>query len=492
MKDIRFKGHWIAGGVVTLLFTLLLAVRLDVFPNFARQPQGKTPGAASVSREEDQWMAIFQGQNRIGYAHRKLTASGRGYRFNEAVLMRINTMGVVQDIRLRTTGEMNPDMTLSAFRFDLQSSLFRFTAYGEVRDGQAMVHYGPPGEERKIEIALRNAPRLSGNLFDSLRGGTLAAGQETTIHVFDPASLAERPVRVTGLGDETIVIMGRPQKARKVAVDFMGGRQYAWLGEDGGVLREQGLLGMTLERVAKEEALDGVELAAGADLTEAASIRSNAVIDNPNALKRLTVRLANVNPEQLLLSGGRQQYRSGLLTIEREAPPPAAATGGLLSFENGQYLRATPLVQSDHPDIRRQAAKIVSPDDSDAVKAEKLVAWVHRNVEKKPVLSVPNALETLANRVGDCNEHAVLLAALARAAGIPAQIEAGLVYLKGRFFYHAWNALYVGNWVTADAVTGAMPADVTHIRLVRGEADRQMDLMGVIGRLQMEIVDMKK
>ena len=115
----------------------------------------------------------------------------------------------------------------------------------------------------------------------------------------------------------------------------------------------------------------------------------------------------------------------------------------MLSFENGQYLRATPLVQSDHPDIRRQAAKIVSPDDSDAVKAEKLVAWVHRNVEKKPVLSIPNALETLANRVGDCNEHAVLLAALARAAGIPAQIEAGLVYLKGRFFYHAWNEIYV-------------------------------------------------
>ncbi len=492
MKEIRIRGHWVAGGVFALLFTLLLAVRLDVFPKFARHPQGEAPGAASVSREEDQWMAIYQGRNRIGYAHRELTGTGRGYRFNEAVLMRINTMGVVQDIRLRTTGEMNPDMTLSAFRFDLRSSLFRFTAHGAVRDGQETVHYGPPGEERKIEIALQAAPRLSGNIFDSLRGQALAAGQETTVHVFDPTSLAERPVRLTGLGDETIVIMGRPQRARKVAVDFMGGRQYAWLGEDGGVLKEQGLLGMTLERVAKEEALGGIELAVGADLTEAASIRSNVVIENPDALTKLTVRLSNVDPEQLLLAGGRQRYRSGLLTIEREAPPTAAATGGALSFANGQYLRATPLVQSDHPDIRRQAAQIVSAGDSDAVKAEKLVAWVHRNVEKKPVLSVPNALETLANRVGDCNEHAVLLAALARAAGIPAQIEAGLVYLKGRFFYHAWNALYVGSWVTADAVTGAMPADVTHIRLVRGEADRQMDLMGVIGRLQVEIVDMKK
>jgi len=159
LKDIRFKGHWIAGGVVTLLFTLLLAVRLDVFPNFARQPQGKTPGAASVSREEDQWMAIFQGQNRIGYAHRKLTASGRGYRFNEAVLMRINTMGVVQDIRLRTTGEMNPDMTLSAFRFDLQSSLFRFTAYGEVRD--ITDRRGRSGRSRSRSGIRRACPAIS-------------------------------------------------------------------------------------------------------------------------------------------------------------------------------------------------------------------------------------------------------------------------------------------------------------------------------------------
>jgi transglutaminase-like putative cysteine protease len=108
------------------------------------------------------------------------------------------------------------------------------------------------------------------------------------------------------------------------------------------------------------------------------------------------------------------------------------------------------------------------------------------------VLSIPNALETLTHRVGDCNEHAVLLAALARAAGIPTQIEAGLVYLRGRFYYHAWNALFLGKWITADAVMGKMPADVTHIRLVRGEADRQIDLMGVIGQLQLEIVDTSK
>ncbi|MCX5822641.1 MAG: transglutaminase-like domain-containing protein, partial [Deltaproteobacteria bacterium] len=152
-------------------------------------------------------------------------------------------------------------------------------------------------------------------------------------------------------------------------------------------------------------------------------------------------------------------------------------------------------IQSDHPKIRQKVAEIVGPGDPDGVKADKLVAWVYKNLEKRPVLSVPNALETLENRVGDCNEHAVLLAAFARAAGLPAEVEAGVVYLRGRFFYHAWNVIYLrdrGGWVTADAVLGQMPADVTHIRFVRGDADRQLDLVGLIGRLKLEILEMER
>jgi hypothetical protein len=44
--------------------------------------------------------------------------------------------------------------------------------------------------------------------------------------------------------------------------------------------------------------------------------------------------------------------------------------------------------------------------------------------------------------------------------------------------------------VTADAVFGQMPADVTHIRFVRGPAERQMDLLGLVGRLNLKIVNL--
>jgi transglutaminase-like putative cysteine protease len=93
--------------------------------------------------------------------------------------------------------------------------------------------------------------------------------------------------------------------------------------------------------------------------------------------------------------------------------------------------------------------------------------------------------------MGDCNEHAVLLTALARAAGIPAEVEAGLVYQRGRFYYHAWNVLYLGTWVTADSVMGQLPADVTHIRFVRG-AERQIDLVSLIGKARIEVLKTSK
>jgi len=81
---------------------------------------------------------------------------------------------------------------------------------------------------------------------------------------------------------------------------------------------------------------------------------------------------------------------------------------------------------------------------------------------------------------------------LLRAAGIPSQIEAGLVYLRGRFYYHAWCVLYIDKWMTADSVFNQFPADVTHIRFIRGDSDKQLNLMGVIGKIKLEVLEQTK
>ena len=162
---------------------------------------------------------------------------------------------------------------------------------------------------------------------------------------------------------------------------------------------------------------------------------------------------------------------------------------GALPMEARKFLQSEPFVESDHPKIKQAVGDIVSSQDSPYRKAKKIIRWMNDNIYQRPVLSIPDALSTLENRVGDCNEHAVLLAALARAAGIPAKIEAGLVYLDDRFYYHAWNLLYVGQWVTADSVFGQMPADATHIRFVSGSPKDQLDLMPVVDKVGIKILE---
>ena len=81
------------------------------------------------------------------------------------------------------------------------------------------------------------------------------------------------------------------------------------------------------------------------------------------------------------------------------------------------------------------------------------------------------------------------MAALARSAGIPCRIEAGLVYLKGRFYYHAWNIMYLGQWITVDPVFGQLPADVSHLRFATGSPEQQLDIMGIIGKIKLTVLN---
>jgi transglutaminase-like putative cysteine protease len=272
----------------------------------------------------------------------------------------------------------------------------------------------------------------------------------------------------------------------------MSARNCTWLGRDGVTLKETGILGLSLEKVSPEKAQEGITRDGSIDFTQIASIPANIKIDEPEKLSGIKIKIGGIGGLPFNLDGGRQSFQREVLTITRERPPLMQSASNDFSKDVAAFLNATPLVQANHPQLKTQVEKIVKPDDFAEQKVSKIVNWVYRHVEKKPVLSVPNALEVLQNKVGDCNEHAVLVAALLRTAGIPAQIETGLLYLSGRFYYHAWNIAYLGNWITADAVFNQFPADVTHIRLIRGEGSEQLDLMGVMGKIKLEVLEQTK
>jgi transglutaminase-like putative cysteine protease len=108
------------------------------------------------------------------------------------------------------------------------------------------------------------------------------------------------------------------------------------------------------------------------------------------------------------------------------------------------------------------------------------------SLKKKNTATFSNALETLDAGFGDCGEHAVLLGALLRAAGIPARVVLGLVYVESKkaYMYHAWVMAHAGEWVFTDAALGAFPAIGNYAPLIiddtGGGAVRIFKLLGKI------------
>jgi hypothetical protein len=485
----KMKSYWIAGALFALAFSVLFIIRLDLLNKIFSTPQTLSISSLSVIPERDTWMNIFQKDKKIGFSHKTFTKKKKGYLLKEHIFMRINTLGMVQDINLKTHGVLNDDFTLSSFNFKISSGRFSFSATGSVSGDVINIKTQSSGSLRTFDIKIKKKLYIAAGILDAIRVAGLKAGGKFTFDVFDPATMGQVPVIVNVVGKENIKSMGSMKIATKVLLNFKGATQLAWIGEDGEVLKEKGLLGISLEKTTRKDALYGLPLETGEDLTKVASIASNVVIKDAVGLKTLKIEIGGIKYNDVNLHGERQTLIDNILTVEKESLSglaPALDADRLDTLEK-IFMQPGPFIQSDHQKIKDQAKKIIEDEIVPLKKAKKLIAWVYKNIEKRPVLSVPDALSTIENRVGDCNEHAVLLAALARASGIPARIETGLAYLNGRFYYHAWNLLYLGRWITADSAFDQLPADVTHIRFTTGSL-KQLDLMSIIGKVKLKVI----
>ena len=488
----KSKAFWIAGSIFTLTFIVLFSIRLGILEKIFFRPRALSLSAINDVAERNTWMNIFQENRKIGFSHTRFNTDTTGYRLTETVHMRINTMGMVQNISLNTKSRLNPDFTLQELDFVISSGRFRFSVQGVVDGKNLRITTESAGSSRKLDIPLSDKLYLMNGIMDAVAATDLKTGDKYAFNIFDPASMGQVDVIVEVIGPERIEIGGVNQQATKVSLNFKGVSQLAWIGKEGDIIKEKGLLGISLIKTDRKDALDSLALQSSRDLTTFASVAANIKIENAEALKVLRVKIEGIPFENLQLQGGRQTFNGQVLTVKKETLSDLASelTPENLPALDKIFLKPGPFIQSDNQKIQDLVAEILKEDRDAAplTRAEKLMNWVYTRIEKRPVLSLPEALSTLENKVGDCNEHAVLLAALGRAAGIPTRIEAGLVYMKDRFYYHAWNLMYLGQWVTVDSVFGQLPADVSHLRFATGSPERQLDIMGVIGKIQLTVL----
>ncbi|MEA2062790.1 MAG: transglutaminase-like domain-containing protein [Gemmatimonadota bacterium] len=445
--------------------------------------------AGLTSRSD--WYGVYFQDRKIGYSNFTVEPQDSLLVLTDRTFLSFTMIGQPQKVDTYLRAVTDDSLALVSFVFSLRGEDTRFGLRGRVEDDELVLSITTAGETRIERIGLEEPPHLPGTVQLLLADLQLEAGKRFSIQVFDPASLANMPLEIEVAGRDTIEHGGLSVPVWHMRQNMAGMLVDTYLDDTGRTIEERSRIGYRLVLETEEEARAGSRSGQAADLNQLVSIAVDRPLPSPRTISRLTVQFEGLDGDTLGLSGGVQSYRDGVLEIVAAALPPEGSeldTVPTAILED--FTTPSLFVQSEHPRLLALAAGIVNLNDGPVEKVRSIVGWLGANITKKPTFSIPNTLEVMERRSGDCNEFAVLFCSLARAAGIPARIAMGLVYLEGAFYYHAWDECFIdGFWVPVDPVFGQFPADATHLRMIAGDMDRQVEILPLVGSLGISVID---
>ena len=224
------------------------------------------------------------------------------------------------------------------------------------------------------------------------------------------------------------------------------------------------------------------------------------------AEQKVAVRVEGDDPEAPPLWDSNHYHRvtregeSYELTLLATRPRPGFVAPRLPLVlddpELRRYLEPTSSAQSDDPAMIAEAQRIVARETDSLVAAAMIVEAVFRDLDKQAgVRGSATASEVLQNKAGDCTEHAVLVVALMRAAGIPARAVDGIVLVtdgggEGMSGYHAWAEIWLGEWIGVDATVNETGTSARYLQFGIDEPGSMSSggkLMRSIGKTTIEL-----
>jgi hypothetical protein len=461
-----------------------------------RQLKGRPAvGKAAAARAGERWFAVETAGRRIGTLHLASGPEARDGRSGSALRLdaglHVRVLDTPTELEVAGTLWRARSSADGAVELDVRSGEHAVRIEGKVRDGLFRGTLVTAGTILPLRARVGALPSDETALLGLPAGVRLAPGREVTFETLDPFTLTPAPARARLVREETLAVEGRRVAARVVEVTVGTATVTAWLDASGEVVQADVPFGIRLRRISRADAASAVDVRELPDLAAALDVVPTGTTPRRGA-RRMVVRVGGVplrsfptDDTQAPDAGGASLVVTapGADEIRHLAPPhasdPAAA----------EYLRCDALVQCDQPPIRDLAAAIVRGETDPWRRAVLIERWVHDHVVKKPVPALPSALDVLATREGDCTEHTVLFTALARAAGIPTRMAAGLVWSDevGAFAYHAWPEVDVGRWVWTDPTLGQDVADATHLKLASGGVADWRGTTAFLGRLRLTV-----
>jgi hypothetical protein len=507
--------------IIVVIVQMTAAVGLFEISGCAKTPSsGVEPAKTTAAR--DTWDIYFMQGKRIGYAHTQSSWQRDSESGQELVRAeRLDHLAVKRD------GQTTEEDILTISLETSQGQLIRFES--EMRMGKSPIRTvgRVQGNQLLMETTTAGSTTPTKNTIpwtsDCL--GPMATEQTLLRRPMQPGERRTLKTLMIGLNqvaevemtakdyESTSLLSGMHDLLRIDTVSRLPGNQSIagaiWSDRIGETLKTSSeALGLESYRATKAEALDKADVAE-LDLLASSIVKVDPPLTNALRSKQVCYRvhLDGGDPASVFATGPSQKVkaidphtaeiivyaiRPGQSDGNSDAPsdPPTEADR-----------RPNDYIQSDDPLIKADAEEAAAAETDPWAIAKALESYVLRKVKNKSYTQAfASAAEVAKSLEGDCTEHAVFLAALARARGIPARVAIGLVYMarEQAFGYHMWTEVYIDHrWIPIDGTLAQGGIGADHLKI--GQTSLQgasvystfLPVVEIMGRLNIKIENAK-
>ena len=462
------------------------------------------PAAAAQFKKLDKpplserWFGIYLDKERVGFYRQAISEVPDGYRMEGDGSVRMKVMGFSKEAAMRETYVVGKDLALRSFEVEQTINGTASRLSGKVANNIIRIKSVTNDKTTEKQLKYRGEvyPGPALNLYPLMHDAT--PGKSYAVLTFDPEEVKVKEVKISVLGADKTPDSQPALKLRNNLYPYVNND--IWVDDKGNTLLESVREGLVITRAENPEQLGSfvgdVALAKKDLIYDFSLVRSEPPIHNSKKLTGLSVEISGWNDSLPLLQDGGQTVQKsgeGRITIKTDRAVPEQAEQAKASVPREDYLKPAEKIESDAPEIVAKANELAAGSKGAEEIAKALASWTFDWL-RDTVEDGGGAVASFKSRNGNCQTHARLYTALARAAGIPTRFVSGLVYLDGKgFLYHSWaESMLDGRWVAIDPTYDQVPADPTHLKLLEGHLPEDMaPIIAIIGRIHIKVLETK-
>ncbi|HVJ81613.1 MAG TPA: transglutaminase-like domain-containing protein [Planctomycetia bacterium] len=478
-------------------------------------------GAAAGQRPQlrETWEAMYLGPQKVGYSRiveDRVDADG-------STVVRVDNTSSITMTRFNDTIKMEmrsttfelPDGRLYAVNATVKQPADDQETIGRLgSDGRFVLTLNTKGKKQEQTVEWSGDVLGPAAIERLVKEKPLAKGEVRTAKTFLPAINQVAAVTVRGLGRQETELLDKKKKelvAVRIEQEFGAGAAKqklpptdVWLDEKGEAVKSElpfvGAIKIVSYRTTKAEAMGEAASGPSVDFGFETLVKLSEPIKDARKAKAIEYKLELGDEDAVAAIIDRDYQRvikregnAVYVRLLKRTPEPGAKPGAA----SEEFGKPNGFIQSDDPDIVKIANEVAGPEPDPWKKCQRLEKWVRENMARSDfTVGFSTAADAMKSRRGDCTEHGVLLAALCRAAGVPARVAMGLVYVDSlkAFGFHMWTEVNFGDqWYALDGTLGEGSVGGEHIKVsdssLKGASAMStlLPVYNVIGKLKIKV-----